>query len=264
MPAIVASAAARIQVIGDDALGADAREERQVLVVGIGAHRLAGPGLLQEPEQRGDGDEHHDDGQHLRRAQRQPLLEAAPVAEVADADHEALAVLEALVVGADHEAGERVVDEHDPDRGDDEDHRVAAPGAVEAIDEAVGREREHDRAEDADRQREERGRQRRDADAGGLQRPGGEDDDHRAEGHHVAVREVGEAQHRVDQRDAERAERELRAVGDRRDDDEVREEDEGVEEVLHRQPPRKVRRTSGSASRASPVSVKRLRPWTST
>ena len=227
----------------------------EILVVGVGAHRLAGAGLLQEPEHRGDGDDHDDEREELRGAQRQPLVEAGHLLEVVDADHEAGAVLEALLVGADDEAGQGVVDVHDADRGDDEDHRGAAPAAVEPVDPAVGQERESDGAEDADRKGEQRGRQRAEADAERLQAPGDEDDQHGAEGHHVAVGEVREAQDGVDQRHPERAERELRAVGGGGDQHEVGEEDEGVEEVFHRQPPRNVRRTSGSARRASPVSV---------
>ncbi len=95
-----------------------------------------------------------------------------------------------------------------------------------------------------------------DADAVRLEPPGAQDRRHRAEGHQVAVGEIGEAEHRVDQRDAERAERQLRAVGEPGDQHEVRQDHQGVEGVLHgRQPPRKARRTSGSASSAAPVSV---------
>ena len=184
-----------------------------------------------------------------------PSSRPVDLLEVAGADDEAGAVLEALLVGADDEAGERVVDEHDADAGDDEDHRVAALLAVEAVDPAVGEEREDRRGDDADGERESAvGRGPR-LTPRLCSHQVDEDDDHGAERHEVAVGEVGEAQDGVDEGDAEGAEGELRAVGDGRDEDEVGEEDEGVEEVLQAQPPRKVRRTSGSARSASPVSV---------
>ncbi len=206
----------------------------EILVVGIGAHRLAGAGLLQEPEDQGDGDQHDDDGDDLRGADREAFGEAGQFLELGGADHEAGAVLEALLVGADHEAGQRVVDEHHPDAGDHEDHRRAALRAVEPIHPAVGQEAKDDRDEDAGGQREECRGQDAEGDAEALEPPGGEDHAHGADRHQVAVGEVGEAQHRVDQRRAEGAEGELRAVGDRGDQDEVGEEDEGVEEVRHR------------------------------
>ena len=47
-----------------------------------------------------------------------------------------------------------------------------------------------------------------------LEPPGDQDGDHGAEGHGVAMGEVGKAQDAVDQRDPKRAERQLRAVGE--------------------------------------------------
>src|SRR5690606_10201598 len=119
--------------------------------------------------------------------------------------------------------------------------------------------------EDADRECEKSGWQRSERDAHAGEPPRHQNGDHRANGHQVAMREVGKSQDAVDQRDAERAERKLRAVGEAWDENEVGKDHEGIEEVFHDpQPPRNDARTSGLASKASPVSVKRLAPCTST
>jgi hypothetical protein len=76
---------------------------------------LPGPGAVEEPEQQRHRDHRHDDGDPLRRAEGQPLLEAGQVAEGPGGDDEAFAVGKALVIDADDEADDPVHDEHHPD-----------------------------------------------------------------------------------------------------------------------------------------------------
>src|SRR5690606_5164873 len=88
-----------------------------------------------------------------------------------------------------------------------------------------------------------------------------------AEGHHVAVGEVGEPQYAEHQRDADRAEGVDTADLERVEQPLVGEVHRGVENVdgFHQPlPPRNERATSGLASSASPLSVNRLVPVCST
>ena len=149
-------------------------------------------------------------------------------------------------------------DEHDADRGHDEDDRGTADPAVVAEYQAVGGKRGGAGGQDGNRQCQQAGRQRSEPEPPGLELPGDQDRDHGAECHEIAVREVGKPQDPEHQRDAQRTERELGCVGESGDDHVVAEQDDRVRQVRqHRrgQPPRNARRTSGSASSAAPVSV---------
>ncbi len=61
----------------------------------------------------------------------------------------------------------------------------------------------------------------------------------------------------------QRTQRKLRAIGDGGDETKLAKATRALR-ISMAQPPRKERRTSGSASSAFPVSVKRFAPWTST
>ena len=100
------------------------------------------------------------------------------------------------------------------------------------------------------------------------------------------MRKVGKPKDAVDQRDAERPQRQLATIGNSWDDQKIEKENECVDNVQQRlipftdvaldrhlpgslrwfleansaYPPRKDCRTSGFASNAGPLSVKRLRP----
>ena len=161
---------------------------------------------------------------------RQPFLEPGQVRKRTRRNHEALAVVEGLVVDADDEAHDPVHDEHHAHRHDHED----APAPPSAFGRS-GRRRGRCRAArsavggDADRQRQKRRRQREDRDADALEVPGHQDRHHRPEGHRVAVGEVREAEDAVDQRDAKRAERQLASVRHGRNDHEVQKRDKRVQ-----------------------------------
>jgi hypothetical protein len=183
-----------IQVTMTMRSGIDARQQRQVLIVGIGAHRLAGARAVEEQKQGRDHDDRDDDGDRLRCLDRQPLVEAAPFLEVERAHQEAFAVCETTVLRAHDEAHDGAQHEHHPDRGDHQHHRRRAALAVEGEHRLVDQDRDDRGDDDRRHQRQQRRRQHAECDAVGLQQPGEQDGHRRAEGHQVAMGEIGEPQ----------------------------------------------------------------------
>jgi len=76
--------------------------------------------------------------------------------------------------------------------------------------------------------------------------------------------EIGKSQYTKDQRDPQSPQRQLRPIGQGRDEYIIRHQGEHVQDFHRPYPPRKDLRTSGSAINASPVSVKRFSPDTRT
>ena len=119
------------------------------------------------------------------------------------------AVGQALVVRPDDEADDAPQHEHHAGRGDHENHGRALAAPVEAEDETIRGQARGDRGQNPEGQRQQRGRQRRDADAHPLEPPRREQNEHGAERHQVAVGEIGETQNAEDQGDAEGTQGEL-------------------------------------------------------
>ena len=149
-------------------------------------------------------------------------------------DDEALPFGKPPITRADDETHQAVVDEHHPDRDDHQHcgHRFLP--AIETIHPAVGQQAKEDRAEDAERQGEERGGQRGDGSAPGLQRPGKQDGHHGAEGHGIAEGEIGKTQDAVNQGDSQGADRQLAAIRHAGNDDEIRQQEQRVQDAVHR------------------------------
>ena len=73
--------------------------------------------------------------------------------------------------------------------------------------------------------------------SGGLQAPGDEDHEHRADGHCLAMREIREPKNGIYKRDTKRAKRQLTSIGKTGNEDEIGQNDKGVQNVRHLTPP---------------------------
>jgi hypothetical protein len=99
VPAIVASAAVRIQATMTTLSGLMPDSKRQITVVGVGAHGLAGARLVEEPEQGNHAHRSDRDGNALGHLDHHDLLQAGHLTERSCRDQEALAIGEHPVVG---------------------------------------------------------------------------------------------------------------------------------------------------------------------
>ena len=164
----------------------DARDRRELPVVGERAHRPADGRAREEDADRDDRPGRDDDGDELR------------LREADAADHVDLVLVDrvALRLRAVGEEQHLAQDEREPDRREEEAHEPGAPGAQRPPEGDVERERQgRGREHPEDRRRDHPEPERP------VERIGGES----AEGHEVAVGEVDEAKDPVDERHADGA-----------------------------------------------------------
>ena len=112
-------------------------------------------------------------------------------------------------------------DQHDANRNDHENDRRGILPPVEAVDEPVDGQKHDDGDADRGWEGKQRCRQRSKAHAHRLQQPSKEHGGHGSERHGVPMGKIRKSKHAVNERDAERAESKLAAVGQRGEDHEV-------------------------------------------
>ena len=209
----------------------NAGQQRQIFVIRPRAHRLALPRAVQKPEHPRHQQHRHTDAETLADLQRQTLFQPAPGLKIARPDDELRAVRKALIGGADDKTHQPVINKHQPDGGNQQSHRPRLAPPVIAVHQPIRPQQQRKRHRKRQRQREQHRRQGAQIDALPLQIPGDEDCDHGRKRHRVAMREVGESQHRIDHGHAERAERQLRAIGKRRDQHEIAQQHQRVQPI---------------------------------
>ena len=116
--------------------------------------------FLQEPEKDDDRNNRHGERDALRDLDRETLRQPGHFLEIPRLDEEPRAIVEPLVIDTDHKADDAVHDEHDADRCDHKDHPRTALRAEEAIDVSVGQQHDARCHHDAQRQNEQRCRDR--------------------------------------------------------------------------------------------------------
>jgi hypothetical protein len=153
---------------------------------------------------------------------------------------------------AEAEADQALEHHRHPDRRDEQRDRLCALGAERGVEQPIDPERSEDGEADRDRQGEIGQGQRAGHTETGKD-PAQPQRDEGAQGHHVAMGEMREAEDAEDERHPDRAEGIDRAGDQPGNDDVVEEEDELVH--AGRVPPRKLRATSGSSRSCRPVPV---------
>ena len=126
-----------------------------------------------------------------------------------------------MIVRANDKANEPIHNEHDTKGHHYEDNGFRLLVAVKTINAPVGCQHKKRTTDDPEGQGEEGRWQRPGAYADTLKAPCDQDRGHGAEGHRVTMGEVGEPQDAINQRNTKRAKRELRSVGDGRDQNEI-------------------------------------------